>query len=69
MGALVATFPLGALIGYALAGQTAKRSRSTPLLLISLTLVALGSAGFVAGRGLIVYFASRFVMGIGSGGL
>jgi len=52
-----------------LAAIGVKRGRTTRVLLISLALAALGSLGFVFGDGLIVYFASRFLMGMGAGGV
>ena len=69
IGALVASFPVGIMVGFALAAQGVKRGRSTRVLLASLVLVALGSLGFVAGRTLGAYFAGRLVMGLGSGGV
>jgi MFS family permease len=69
IGALVASFPVGILIGFATAAQGVKRGRSRGVLLASLVLVAVGSVGFIAGNSLGVYFVARFVMGLGSGGI
>jgi MFS family permease len=69
IGAVVASFPVGILIGFAVAAQGVKRGRSKAVLLASLALVALGSLGFVVGNSLGTYFVGRFVMGLGSGGV
>jgi MFS family permease len=69
IGALVASFPAAMLVGYSLAGQGVRRRRPTVVLAGALALLALGSLGFVLGRGLPAYFAGRLVMGLGSGGL
>lgn len=69
IGALVASFPVGIMIGFALAAQSVKRGRSRAVLIASLALVAFGSLGFVAGDSLGTYFVGRFVMGLGSGGI
>jgi MFS family permease len=69
IGALVASFPVGIMVGFALAAQGVKRGRSTAVLLTSLVLVALGSLGFVLGHSLGAYFVGRLVMGLGSGGV
>jgi MFS family permease len=69
IGALVAGFPAGMLVGFSLAGHGVRRRRSTAVLLGSLALLALGSLGFVLGSGLPAYFAARLAMGLGSGGL
>jgi MFS family permease len=69
IGALVASFPVGILIGFAVAGQGIKRGRSKAVLLASLLLVAIGSLAFIVGDSLGGYFAGRFVMGLGSGGV
>ena len=39
------------------------------MLALSLGLVALGTLGFVLGESLAIYFPSRFLMGLGSGGV
>ena len=69
IGALVASFPVGIMVGFLLAPPGVKKGRSTAVLLVSLGLVALGSLGFVAGHTLEIYFAARLVMGLGSGGV
>lgn len=69
IGPFVAAFPLGIVIGFPLAGRELRRRRPAAVLLASLALVGLGCSGFIVGEGLPVYFASRFLMGIGSGGL
>jgi len=69
IGALIATFPVGMVLGFAVAGEGVKRHRSKPVILAALAVIALGCVGFVLGTGLATYFVARFVMGIGSGGL
>jgi len=69
IGALVATFPVGMVIGFALAGQGVQRQRASVVLIAALALIALGCLGFILGDGLAVYFLARFLMGLGSGGL
>jgi MFS family permease len=69
MGVLVASFPVGMLAGFFLAGQGVRRQRLRPVLLAALLLVALGCLGFVVGRGLAMWFVARLLMGVGSGGL
>jgi MFS family permease len=69
IGALVAGFPAGMLLGFTLAGHGVRRRRSTAVLVGALALLALGSLGFVLGGGLPVFFAARLAMGLGSGGL
>jgi MFS family permease len=69
IGTLVASFPLGMLAGFLLAGHGVARQRLRTVLLAALALIALGCVGFVMGRGLAVWFAARLLMGVGSGGL
>lgn len=69
IGLVVASFALGSVVASVLAAVGVKRGRTTRVLMISLTLAAIGSLGFVFGDGLIVYFASRFLMGMGAGGV
>jgi MFS family permease len=69
MGLLVASFPAGMVAGFALAGAIVRRRGPRPLLVASLAVVALGALGFVLGNSLEIYFASRLLMGVGSGGL
>lgn len=69
IGVVVASFALGSVVASVLAAVGVKRGRTTRVLMISLTMAALGSLGFVFGDGLVVYFASRFLMGMGAGGV
>jgi MFS family permease len=69
VGLLVASFPAGMVVGFALAGWLVRRFGARALLCGSLALVALGALGFVLGDSLAVYFPSRLVMGVGSGGI
>ncbi len=69
IGVVVASFALGSVLASVLAAAGVKRGRTTRVLGISLTMTALGSLGFVFGHGLIVYVASRFIMGAGAGGV
>jgi MFS family permease len=69
IGALVATFPAGALVGFALAGPGVRRGRTRAVLACSLLVVAVGSLGFVVSDDLAVLFPARTLMGLGSGGL
>ena len=69
IGALVASFAVGSVIASLLAAIGVKRGRSTRVLMVSLVMLALGTLGFVAGDGLSVYFPSRFLMGMGAGGI
>jgi MFS family permease len=69
IGLLVASFPAGMVAGFALAGWAVRRYSARALLVVSLALVATGSLGFVLGDSLGVYFASRTLMGLGSGGI
>jgi MFS family permease len=69
IGLLVASFPAGMIVGFALAGWVVRRGDSRVLLAGSLVLVALGALGFVLGDSLTTYFAARTLMGLGSGGI
>jgi MFS family permease len=69
IGLLVASFPTGMVMGFALAGSVVRRRGARSLLVGSLAVVALGALGFVLGDSLAVYFVSRFLMGLGSGGI
>jgi MFS family permease len=69
IGLLVASFPTGMVVGFALAGSLVRRRGARALLVGSLTLVALGALGFVLGDSLEIYFASRLLMGLASGGI
>lgn len=66
IGLLVASFAVGMVAGFALAGWGVTRHGSRPVLALSLGLVAVGTLGFVLGESLAVY-SSRFLMGLGSG--
>lgn len=69
IGLLVASFAAGMVAGFALAGRGITRHGSNAVLALSLALVALGTLGFVLGESLAIYFPSRFLMGLGSGGV
>jgi MFS family permease len=69
IGLLVASFPVGMLLGFALAAWGVQRRGARVVLVASLVVVALGSVGFILGDSLSVYFPSRFLMGLGSGGI
>ena len=69
IGLLVASFPAGMVAGFALAGWLVRVAGAKRLLAGSLALVALGALGFVLGDSLAAYFASRLLMGVGSGGI
>jgi hypothetical protein len=69
IGLLVACFPAGMVIGFAAAGWAVERHGARAVLATSLVLVALGALGFILGSALAVYFPSRLLMGLGSGGI
>jgi len=69
IGVLVASFPLGIVIGFPLAGRAVQAWGPRVVLATSLGVIAAGCLGFVAGTGLPAYLASRLLMGMGSGGL
>jgi MFS family permease len=69
MGALVASFAVGQMVGYPLAGRVLQRKHAVGVLLASLALVVVGDLGFVFGSTLGVYFPARLLQGIGAGGL
>ena len=69
IGLLVASFAAGMMAGFALAGWGVTKHGSRAVLALSLGLVALGTLGFVLGESLAIYFPSRFLMGLGSGGV
>ena len=69
IGLLVACFPAGMVIGFAVAGWGVQRHGARAVLAASLVLVALGSLGFILGDALAAYFPSRLLMGLGSGGI
>jgi MFS family permease len=67
IGALVATFAVGQMIGYPLAGRGLQRRHATFVLATGIALVVVGDLGFVVGGGLPVYFNARLLQGIGAG--
>jgi MFS family permease len=69
VGVLVASFAVGQMAGYPLAGRAIQRQHAVPVLAGSLALVLVGDLGFVLGEGLGVYFPARLLQGIGAGGL
>lgn len=69
IGVLVASFPLGIMLGFVVASAWVGRGRTHAVLLLSLAVLAVGTAGFLLGSTLGSYFAARLVMGLGSGGL
>lgn len=69
MGALVASFAVGQIAGYPLAGRRIQRRHAVSVLAGSLALVVVGDLGFVLGEGLGVYFPARLLQGVGAGGL
>lgn len=69
IGALVAMFAVGQLIGFPLAGRAVQRQQASVVLWVALALMALGDLGFVVGDSLGVYFPARFLQGVGAGGL
>src|SRR5207249_10952691 len=68
VGAVVAAFAIGMLAGFVAGVSMVRRygCRTTPLL--SLVVVAGGSAGFAAASTVLGFLVSRLVAGIGSGG-
>src|SRR5687768_15772335 len=69
IGLLVASFPAGMVLGFALAGWAVRRHGSRTLLVASLGTVACGALAFVLADSLGAYFAARTLMGLGSGGI
>lgn len=69
MGALVACFAIGQMVGYPLSARLLQRVHARAVLLASLSLTIVGDLGFVFGESLGVYFPARLVQGIGAGGL
>jgi MFS family permease len=69
MGALVACFAIGQLVGYPLSARLLQRVHARAVLVASLSLTIVGDLGFVFGDSLGVYFPARLVQGIGAGGL
>ena len=69
MGVLVASFAVGQMVGYPLAGRVLQRSQAVAVLLASLALIVVGDLGFIFGESLGVYFPARLLQGVGAGGL
>ena len=69
IGLLVATFPVGMLAGFALAGAGVQRHRNRLVLMLALALIAIGCAGFIVSEELGGYALARVLMGLGSGGV
>jgi MFS family permease len=69
MGVLVASFSVGQMVGYPVAGRVLQRTHAVAVLLASLALVVVGDLGFIFGESLGVYFPARLLQGIGAGGL
>ena len=69
IGLLVASFPVGMVAGFWLAGRAVERYGVRPLLVCSLLVIAIGAFGFVLSDATAIYFAARLVMGLGSAGL
>jgi MFS family permease len=69
MGVLVASFAVGQMVGYPLAGRVLQRRHALAVLLASLALIVLGDLGFILGESLGIYFPARLLQGIGAGGL
>jgi MFS family permease len=69
LGLLVASFAVGQIAGYPLAGRAIERRSAVAVLGVSLALVVVGDLGFIVGEGLGIYFPARLLQGIGAGGL
>jgi MFS family permease len=69
MGVLVASFAVGQMVGYPLAGRVLQRRHAVAVLLASLALIVVGDLGFIFGESLGVFFPARLLQGIGAGGL
>lgn len=69
IGALAATFPLGIIAAFPLAGRWIQRRSAESLLPISAAVVAVGTVPFLVADDLASFFVGRLVMGLGSGGL
>ena len=69
MGVLVASFAVGQMVGYPLAGRVLQRRHAVAVLLASLALIVIGDLGFIFGETLGAYFPARLLQGIGAGGL
>jgi MFS family permease len=69
VGALVTSFAVGQLAGYPLAGRGVRRRNAAYVLGVALVLIVAGDLGFILADTLPVYFVSRFLQGVGAGGL
>src|SRR5512133_3264017 len=69
MGALVASFAVGQMVGYPRAARLLQRRHALAVLFASLALVIVGDLGFILGESLGVYLPARFVQGVGAGGV
>lgn len=69
VGALVTCFAAGQLAGYPLAGRGVRQRHAAVVLGAALVLMVAGDLGFILADSLPVYFVSRFLQGIGAGGL
>ena len=59
MGALVASFAVGQMVGYPLAARVLQRRHALAVLFVSLALVIVGDLGFIFGESLGVYFPGQ----------
>lgn len=64
IGLLVACFPAGMVIGFAVAGWAVERHGARAVLVISLVLVAIGALGFIVGGALVVTFRRLNMAGL-----
>jgi len=69
VGAVVAAFPIGMLAGFAAGVGVVRRYGCRTALLLSLAVVAAGSAGFAVASTVPGFLVARLVAGFGSGGL
>lgn len=69
MGILVSSFAVGMMGGFALAARAVQVRGASFALALGLACTGAGAVGFLVGETYVFYFASRFVMGIGAGGL
>lgn len=69
IGLLVASFPVGMLVGFAVSAIGVRRHRNRPVLVAALGIIAIGCVGFMIGDGLGALLTARVLMGLGSGGI
>lgn len=69
MGLLVASFAVGQIAAYPVAGRGIQHRHAVVVIAVSLALIVVGDLGFILGEGLGVYFPARVIQGIGAGGL